>query len=345
VALIFISPLRESVDFISDALGIGSGDFALKLAVFHTVFNVLGVVLMLPLLGRLVAFLERRIAEPEPDISRPLYLNDAVDAFPQTLETALGKEVFHLYENALELIFHGLNLHRHEIFASANVAETVRKSRKPYDLDIEEKYELRVKTLYSAILEFSTRAGEKSLPPDVAERVYALRDVAGDIVQAVKSVKHLRKNILRYTVRPTGRVTELYDGLRIEIARIAREIRKLEMTVPEDRSALWLDQERSQIEEDARSAARRVEALIRNKELTPYAATSFLNDADYAYGAMRKLIAAARTYYIERDGAMAEVERLLSLEDEELDERLGKSGASFAGGDRDGRHETVVDER
>ncbi|MFY0690491.1 MAG: Na/Pi cotransporter family protein [Paracoccaceae bacterium] len=347
VALVFVSPLREGVDFISHAVGIGASDFTLKLAVFHTTFNVLGVVLMLPLLRRLIAFLERSITEPAPDVSRPRYLNEAVDAFPQTLEIALRKEVLHLYENAAELILHGLNLHRHEVFETKSVAETVRESRKPFDLDLEESYERRVKTLYSAIVEFSTRVGDKRLAPDVADRVYALRDVAGDIVQAVKSVKHLRKNILRYTVRPSGRVTELYDGLRIEIARIVVELRKLEMTEPTDRSALWLDQERAQIEEDARSAARQVEGFIRKEELTPGAATSFLNDADYAYGAMRRLIEAARTYYIERDSAMAEVERLLTLEDEELDEdmatsRLSSRADTPTGEHEPGGHENVV---
>ena len=52
VALIFIVPIRESVDWISAAVGIPDTDFALKLAVFHTIFNVLGVLLMLPLIRR-----------------------------------------------------------------------------------------------------------------------------------------------------------------------------------------------------------------------------------------------------------------------------------------------------
>lgn len=328
VALVFIGPLRDVVDQISLLVGIGDQDYALKLAVFHTVFNTLGVALMLPLLTRLIAFLERRIVEPALDVSRPRYLNEAVDAFPQTLETALRKEVQHLNENAIELILHGLNLHRHDIYTTDNIAETVRKSRAPMDLDMDEGYERRVKTLYSAIVEFTTRVGERSLEPDINERVHALRDVSGDIVKAVKSVKHLRKNVLRFTGRDMGAVTELYDGLRTEIARIVVEIHKLESTDPDDRSALWLDQERAQIEDDALSTTRRVDDLIRQGMLQPAAATSFLNDSGYAYAAMRNLIEAARKYYIERDSAMAEVERLLSLEDEELDENRLVTDAS-----------------
>ena len=320
VALIFIAPLRDMVDWISAGVGIADTDYAMKLAVFHTIFNVLGVALMLPLLKRLIVFLERRIVEPLPDVSRPHFLNEAVDEFPQTLEIALRKEVLHLYENAAELIFHGLNLHRTKIFAADDIGAAVRRSRSPIEIDIDEGYEHRVKTLYSAIVEFTTRAGNKRLPPDIAERVYTLRNVSSDIVQAVKSVKHLRKNILRYTTRPQGVVTELYDGLRTEIARIAVEIRKLGLAAPEERSALWLDQERAQIEEAARSTTERVDALIRSGDLSATAATSFLNDSGYAYSAMRDLIEAARSYYVERDSAMAEVEKLLALDEDELDE-------------------------
>jgi phosphate:Na+ symporter len=179
-----------------------------------------------------------------------------------------------------------------------------------------------VKTLYAGIVEFTTRVGDKRVDADIAERVYALRDVASDIVQAVKSVKHLRKNVLRYTVRRHGATTELYDELRTEIARIAVEIRKLGLTDPENRSALWLDQERAQIEDDARMTSQRVDALIRKGALNATAATSFMNDSGYAYGAMRVLIEAARSYYIEPESAMAEVERLLSLDEEELSEAV-----------------------
>ncbi|OAN73378.1 sodium:phosphate symporter [Jannaschia sp. EhC01] len=330
VALVFIAPLRDMVDWISDLMGIGVADYALRLAVFHTVFNVLGVALMLPFLTRLIAFLERRIPEPVPDVSRPRYLNEAIDEFPQTLESALRKEVFHLYENAAELILHGLNLHRDAVFATTDVAALVRSSRRPLELDLNEAYERRVKTLYSGIVEFASRAGDARVDPDIAQRIYALRDVASNIVQAVKSVKHLRRNMLRYTVRPQGASTELYDDLRTQIARIAVEIRKLDLADPQDRSTLWLDQERARIEEDARSTAQRVDALIRKRELSAVAATSFMNDAAYAYGAMRELIEAARRYYVERDSSVAEVEQILSLDEEELKEAMTSTGATPA---------------
>ncbi|MCI2393514.1 Na/Pi symporter [Aliiroseovarius sediminis] len=318
IALAFIGPLRLLVDTIAAGVGIPDNDFSLKLAVFHTVFNTLGVLVMLPLMRRLIIFLERAIIPPKEDLSKPKYLSDAVDEFPQTAEVALRQEVKHLYDNAVELIAHGLNLHRKNIFTTKDIAATVRASRRPVDFDLDERYEARVKTLYAAIVEFTTRVGTKDMPTDVMDDVYILRDVAGRIVRAVKSVKHLRGNASRYTERPQGAVTELYNQLRTEIARILVEIRQLDLADPKDRSPLWLDQQRVQVEQDARDTNDRIEGLIRKRQLDASVATSFLNDSHYAYSAMRDLLGAARAYYIAPEDALAEVEHILGLEDEEL---------------------------
>lgn len=326
VALIFIIPIRGIVDVLSGMVGIADNDFALKVAMFHTIFNVMGVAIMLPLLNRLIGFIEAVITEPEPDLSRPKYLSEAVDEFPATIEAAMRKEVKHLYDNSVELIVHGLNLSRQEIFATNDVAATVRSSRKVVDFDFDERYEARVKTLYAAIVEFATRTGAKDLPPDVTDRIYILRDVAAQIVRAAKAVKHLRRNTTTYTAHDQGAVTEIYDGLRTEIARILVEIRKVGVAEPEDRSNLWLDEEAAQVEDDAHNSNRIVDALIRKGSLDADAATSFLNDSGYAYNAMRDLLAAARAYYIESDSAVAEVERILALDEEEVGEVVVETG-------------------
>lgn len=321
-ALVFISPIRDMVENISWLVGIPESDYALKLAVFHTVFNMLGVALMLPLIHKLIALLEHVIVQPAEDLSQPKYLSEAVDEFPQTIRVAMRQEVHHLYENAVELIAHGLNLHRDDLFASRDVAATVANSRRQIDFDIDERYELRIKTLYSAIVEFATRIGATDVPADVMEEIYSMRDIAERIVRAVKAVKHLRRNATRYTEYAQGDITELYNGLRTEIARILVEIRKLELADPEDRSSLWLDQERITVENNAKSTNGIIESLIRERKVNATMATSFLNDSNYAYSAMRELLSAARAYYIESEDAMIEVERILALEDDELGELI-----------------------
>lgn len=319
VALVFINQIRDAVDFVSQMVGIAETDFALKLAVFHTIFNVLGVVIMLPLMSRLITFIERVIREPALDLSRPKYLSQAVEEFPDTIETALQKEVKHLYDNAVELITHGLNIHRHDLFETTDIAALVSSSRKPVDFNIDERYERRVKTLYSAIVEFTTRVTSKELPPDIILRIYQLRDVSERIVRAIKDIKHMRKNVIRYTVHNEDVVSNLYNELRTQIARILVEINHLELADPKNRSRLWLEEERTHVESDYQSTNKRIGGLIRDGKISADAATSFLNDSNYAYGAMRELIEAACTYYVERDGAVAEVEQIIAMDDDELE--------------------------
>ena len=325
VALILVSPLTALVDVVARVAGVGAEDYALKLAIFHTIFNTLGVILMLPLTGWLVSFLERRLPETEPDVSRPRHLNAAIDDYPETLESALRQEVSHLYDNAVKLVLHGLNLHRETVVDASDLGAAVRESREPIDLDIGDEYERRVKTLYTAIVDFATRATRhRENAPEVVARIDALRDMAGGLVRSVKSVKHIRKNVLRYTTQETGAATELYDALRTEVARVVVAIRDLDSAAPDERSTLWLDQEAARLAASTRKGERRAGALIRQGELDPSAATSFLNDASYAGAAMHELLAAARAYFAEPDRAAAELEGLLALDEDEIGAAAGR---------------------
>lgn len=319
IALVFINQMRDAVDLISSAAGIDSTNYALKLAVFHTIFNVLGVVVMLPLMKRLVSLIERIISEPEFDLSHPKYLSQAVEEFPNTIVEALQKEVKHLYDNAVEIISHGLNIHRQELFRVKDIAAFVAVSRKPIEFDFDERYEQRIKTLYSAIVEFTTRVANRQQSPDVIARVNQLRDVSDGIVRAVKDVKHMRRNTSLYTTRHTGAMSDLYDGLRTEIARILAEVNRLESADPDERSRLWLEEERTNIESDHHKTNKRIEDLIVDGRITAKAATSFLNDSSYAYDAMRELIEAARNYYVEKDRAIAEIENIIAMDEDEFD--------------------------
>jgi phosphate:Na+ symporter len=324
IALTFIGTIRDSVDYVSAYVGIADTDYALKLAVFHTIFNVLGVVVMLPLIRPLIRLLEHVFVAPREDTSRPRYLSKAVDEFPATIRIAMQQEVAHLYDNAVELIAHGLNLHRHELFQTSDIAALVDQSKTPMEFDIDERYEQRIKVLYSEIVEFATRVGAQDLPADVMEVVYQLRDAAGRIVRTVKAIKHLRRNATNYTGHHQGVITNLYNDLRVQIARILVEIRLLDMAQPEERSSLWLDMDSILVQTDERDTYATVEELLRTRKISAAAATSFLNDSNYAYNAMRDLLGAARTLHMETETAMAEVERILSLDEDEI---LNRSSA------------------
>ena len=91
------------------------------------------------------------------------------------------------------------------------------------------------------------RRGHRESAPKLVARIDALRDLAGGLVRSVKSVKHIRKNVLRYTTCDAGTATELYDALRTEVAQVVVAIRNLDREAPDERSTLCLDQEAARL--------------------------------------------------------------------------------------------------
>ncbi len=318
-ALVLIVPLREAVDLISDALGIGAQDFALRLAVFHTLFNLLGIALMVPLMARLITFLERRFAPPASDVSKPRFINADLGAFPATILAAMRNELRHLQKNTTELVCAGLNLRLDDLMQSKDIALTVARARDPIRLDYAARYHDKIKTLHAAIVDFAAQKSTLPLPAPALTHLQELRDASGALVRAVKAVKHMRENTQRFTTQDTGAMQILYDSLRAEIAEIVVAIETLEESPAGARSSLWIEEERRALEASTQHARRNVEAALQTRRITPADATSFLNDSGYAYEAMRAFLEAAQLANRPEDKAQAEIERLLELDDDELE--------------------------
>ncbi len=92
VALLLLPLLLWSLGVLRAALQLDGEPVAL-LALFHTAFNVLGVILMWPLTTRLASWLERRLRVAEEDEARPKYLDRNVVNTPVLALHALAQEL------------------------------------------------------------------------------------------------------------------------------------------------------------------------------------------------------------------------------------------------------------
>jgi phosphate:Na+ symporter len=103
VALLLLPALLWLIGLIRDLLQMDAAPAA-TLAMFHTVFNLLGVALMWPLVGRLTRFLERRFRTAEEDEARPRYLDANVAEVPYLALDALQREVRRMGSIALRML-------------------------------------------------------------------------------------------------------------------------------------------------------------------------------------------------------------------------------------------------
>lgn len=92
VALALLPWLVAELAQGAQRVGMG-GDVAAVLALFHTTFNLLGVLLMWPLTDRLTAWLGARFREREDIEGQPRFLDDNVMAVPALAVQALEREI------------------------------------------------------------------------------------------------------------------------------------------------------------------------------------------------------------------------------------------------------------
>ncbi|MEJ1298461.1 MAG: Na/Pi cotransporter family protein [Candidatus Sedimenticola sp. (ex Thyasira tokunagai)] len=319
IAIVFIDQFLWGVESISAAVGIGATDYTMKLAVFHTLFNIAGVLVMSPMIGKLVTFLESSMREETVSKVGPKYLSDATMEFPDTVMESVRKETLHLYDNALEIIAHGVSLHRHDIFSERDLKEVVNESQKVIPIDIDDVYKRNVKVLYGAIASFISEA-QSHITADYADDLYNLRLASRHIVEALKDVQNLRKNLGVYLVSDNPHIRAEYNKLRLHLSTILRELGELRQQSedPENIIILDLDSLKAEIEEVDVVANGSLDHLIREALISEEMATSMMNDSAYAYDVSKNLIDMAEILYAARALELSEAERDIALSDAEL---------------------------
>lgn len=321
VAILFIYQLTGLVDAASALVGIAADNYTLKLAVFHTIFNTIGVVLMLPVIPAMVRFLERALKAAETGRrSAPKYLNEAASDLPEATLAAVRQETLHLYDNAAAIIAGGLSLKLDEIHSDKPLEEVIFKARTVIPTNIDQEYAESVKSLYADIVDFSS-AYQGEMSSDQVEELFRLRAAGRDIVEAIKDTKHLQKNLSRYFVADNPYIQHEYNTLRMRLASVLRELHKVRQEEKNDSVIiLSLDRLRLDMEEYDHNLNHSLSSLIRQKLITGPMSVSLMNDSGYASDVTRKLVMMGEVLFSNSDLKTKNIEQSLSLDDEELTE-------------------------
>ena len=318
IAIVFISALAQAVDGISGFVGIVPDDFTLKFAVFHTLFNVIGVALMTPLITPLVGLLERLVPERPLDVSLPRYLNDAALAFPDTALKAIAREAAHLYQNAYSLLAVGLGIEESELRSDKNLDAIIRAAPTLPEVDLDDLYQRRIKGLHGAIIAFAAKA-EADMVPEQVELLTDIRTVVRDIVVAIKDLKHLHKNMQRYANSPNGDMRAQYTAARRFLAQVLRATQRI--VQDKEASLKALEEIKAKIESYDIVGSGELDGLIRERRITPEMATSLINDSGYVMNIARKLAQAGLLVLQDRT-----YDLIMSMRAE--DETPGSGGAA-----------------
>jgi phosphate:Na+ symporter len=327
VAIIIINQIMYVVDVVSDVIGIASDNHTLKLAVFDSMFKIMGVLMFIPFVDKLVNFLNKALKE---DITKSnagfesaRYLNNSALELPTTSMASIINETKHLYENVMEIITHGLNLKRHNIFSSMPLDEVIKDTYSQEPVSIDDYYHKRIKGIYGEIIDFATKAQSNMQPSDV-EILYKIKLANRDLVEAVKDTKHLQKNLVKYTVSDNIHIKEQYDKIRKDLAELLRDIDIIVRTKELDVKLSLLSKAKVHTEKYDILANGTLDNLIRNSLITNEMATSLMNDSAYAYDISSNLISMAQSMFSKINMSDESVHDDILLDQEDVNEILTK---------------------
>ena len=317
IAIALIPQLMQIVDWIADHLGIASNDHSLKLAVFHTLFNLIGIVVMLPFINKLVTLLTKLLPERERAVAESKYLNSASIELPETALEAVRRETQNLYNYFFGIIAHGISIRVRDIKSNIPVKEIIESERKPIPVNIKEEYTNKIKKLYAEIVDFISNAHE-NMSREQNKEIFGYRTAGRQMLESIKNVQQLHINLVRHLYDPNPYLRAEYNKIRYRLGSILRTLAEIEKIPEQERVALpALEAMKIEIKDADKQMLKDIDLLIREHHITGEMATSLMNDNYYANNISKNLLKIGKILFKSRNQEMHEVEQSLMLDDTE----------------------------
>lgn len=295
LAFVLLAPLAWAVHGIAGLVGLGDNPL-IQLAMFHTLFNAIGVLLFWPWQRQLADYLTRWLpdkAEPqvliteldpaqEPERTTARYLNERALDSADAAAGAVVQELGHLGRLSLEVICHALYLPVDQLSNVRSAPATLQSVPEAFHVDAEALYQRHIKGVYGDLLSFMGRL-EQPLDEEHQQFWTACQVTALQLVDAVKDAKHLQKNLGHYLAAPPSTARDAYLELRAHLLATLHDVREVARTAqagqPWREHLQALDEKAARFDGDFRL---RLFALVRGGQLDGLQTSSLMNDLGYA---------------------------------------------------------------
>jgi phosphate:Na+ symporter len=297
VALIYI--LKDLVDFLSLYIGIEEKNYSMKLALFHTIFNLLGIIVLYPFIQIIVNLSKKFISDEKyKKPSKPIYLDKANIKIPYNAMVSIQKELHHLYDNAQKAILHAISIHSTELKTKEDLDRIINSEVKKIDTDLDSFYQNNLKLLYSEIIEFALLS-QQNMNKEQNEYVAQLKLASNIIVKILKDTRDIQKNMNFYLNSKNEYIKKEYLEIKRELASTILLVNTVkDPTINELDTSIMIQEQKDITETFNTSINNHIDELIRNEKITSKMATSLINDSTTTYNICTNLLRIANIIFI-----------------------------------------------
>lgn len=314
VILLLLSPIEALSHYLGKHFDLND---MLELAFFHTVFNLVGILMFWwiqkPLIqwlryilpdeekGLLVSETAETIHEnlEEDKTIAPKYLSEQSLSVPAAAMGAVFKEIQHLGEVSGEVVCLSLNISMDDIVKEDFSEESFTASHNKVSVDANVLYQRYVKGLYGDILIYMSRIDFSDAEDADYFQQYLLNSqmVALSLVDAVKSSRHLQKNFNRYLTMHDTIMRDFYQDLKLFLFKNMQALYQLNLAIENNMSE---PDKREEILKEIQALvakSKQFEQMFRRElfvassqnEINAFSTSSVMNDLSYCRRLIKSL--------------------------------------------------------
>lgn len=309
--LVLFYPFLRFIDWLSLRIGAGSpfvsaAAIPVAISLYHTIFNLANTFILVWFvnpIARLVEYLVPSSPVKKYAIDEPKFLTSSVLKYPETLISALRNESIYLFENPIfEIVAHSLSIRRTDIMSGEKAKAIIMKSNIQFMSDPGKLYLTKVKAIYGKIIEYGIKA-QSDLPLTEIQHneISQLKAANRKMVETIKIVEDLSKNVNLYMVSDNSYIKTEYDKLRRKVVKVLKLIYRIRTEDATEEYHAILRQIKQQAKKNKYLGAAKIDKLIRNDLITANMASSYFNDFDNVNDIVRNLIDVTDLLFAQKD--------------------------------------------
>ncbi|MBO7173912.1 MAG: Na/Pi cotransporter family protein [Burkholderiaceae bacterium] len=280
ITIVAINQYLWAIDVIAPVLGIAPDDSVYKLAIFTTLFNVTGVVLLLPLIKQLCYCLNRfmKSKDKSGEIEHAKYLNEGAIEFSHSAIETLHQETKRLMKNTSNIICRMIYIDPSDVDSDESVSKIIPQRNNMPEENFQNLYQKHFKAIYSDVIDYAVRASAAQKDAKYTTQFMDIRRANLFMAAALKDVEQVNVNMTKYGFSTNEYVKAEYSHIRRNLLRMLRLIQTMcNAKNDEEIARLKVELDKNKNKFDAISS-NSLDSLIRNRLITDAMATSIMND-------------------------------------------------------------------
>ena len=201
--------------FIFDFLGF-KNDLTTALALFHTIFNLLGVLIFIPFINILADFLGKLFVIKELTVTK--YIHLATTTNPEPALVALRDETTYLFSKVIKFFLLTANIKPRDLLKrELSHKEIEDKNNTVIEFDFRKGYR-RIKYIQAKMLDFVVKIhSDSQLDSHQTKNLDEIMSHVRDIVYSAKVIKDIKNNIDMFANDENEGVRRIYNLMRENI--------------------------------------------------------------------------------------------------------------------------------